>query len=131
MTLVNQHESGAPLPCCVRNEAMECTMTNHAIVWRFRRQVMLEAARLGNVSEACRWAGVSRTTYYRWLGRYLAYGSDGLAPKQGRPPRQPRRLSLQTERPLWPTLWPIPHTARSASPTSLAASATAACGWRA
>jgi transposase InsO family protein len=75
----------------------ECTMTNHAIVWRFRRQVMLEAARLGNVSEACRRAGVSRTTYYRWLARYLAYGSEGLAPKQGRPPRGRQRLPLQSE----------------------------------
>ena len=97
MTLVNFYEDGAPLPCCVRNEVKECTMTNHAIVWRFRRQVMLEAARLGNVSEACRRAGVSRTTYYRWLGRYLAYGPDGLAPKCGRPPRRRQCLSLQAE----------------------------------
>ena len=72
-------------------------MTNHAIVWRFRRQVMLEAARLGNVSEACRRAGVSRTTYYRWLGRYLTYGPDGLAPKCSRPPRHPLRLSARRE----------------------------------
>ena len=57
MTLVEAHEEGAPLPCCVRNGAKECTMTDHAVVWRLRRQVMLEAARLGNVSEACRRAG--------------------------------------------------------------------------
>ncbi len=72
-------------------------MTDHAIVWRFPRQVLLEAARLGNVSEACRRAGVSRTTYYRWLRRYLAYGADGLAPKQGRPARGRARLSQQAE----------------------------------
>jgi len=95
--LVSPHENGAPFPCCVRNEVKECTVTNHAIVWRFRRQVMLEAARQGNVSEACRRAGVSRTTYYRWRKRYLAYGPDGLAPKQGRATRHRQRLPQQTE----------------------------------
>ncbi|HCJ10387.1 MAG TPA: hypothetical protein DHW14_04395 [Clostridiales bacterium] len=38
-------------------------------------------ARIGNVSQACREAGLSRTLFYRWRARYLAEGPDGLTPR--------------------------------------------------
>ena len=57
------------------------------------------AEELGNVSEACREAGVARSLYYQLRDRYQKYGSDGLHPKhrRGRPGRPPA-LDAQIER---------------------------------
>jgi len=54
--------------------------------------VLRRAKELGNVSAACREAGVSHTLFYRWRKRFLLYGPDGLHPRQtgaqrGRPPQ--------------------------------------------
>ncbi len=43
---------------------------------------MHRAQELGNVSQACREAGISRSLFYRWRQRSLAYGSDGLHPRR-------------------------------------------------
>lgn len=78
-----------------------------------RLRVLRDAARLGNVSEACRRHGVSRTVFYRWRQRLEQYGPDGVHPKRhqarrGRPPAVP----VQTERRViavalaWPTCGP-------------------------
>lgn len=78
-----------------------------------RLHVLREAERLGNVSEACRRHGMSRTLFYRLRRRLEQYGSDGVHPKRrharsGRPPTIP----LQTERRViaialaWPTCGP-------------------------
>jgi transposase len=78
-----------------------------------RLRVLRDAERLGNVSEACRRHGVSRTVFYRWRGRLEQYGPDGVHPKRrqarrGRPPAVP----VQTERRViafalaWPTCGP-------------------------
>ncbi len=49
---------------------------------------MLEhAARTGNVSEACRTFGVSRTTFYRWKGTAERCGLEALTPKARRRPQ--------------------------------------------
>jgi hypothetical protein len=78
-----------------------------------RLRVLRDAERLGNVSEACRRHGVSRTLFYRLRRRLEQYGADGVHPKRqqarrGRPPAVP----VQTERRVialalaWPTCGP-------------------------
>ena len=53
-------------------------MTLDDSVRALRLRVMARAQALGNVSQACREAGISRTLFYRWRKRYVAYGPDGL-----------------------------------------------------
>jgi transposase InsO family protein len=75
-----------------------------------RLRVMRRAHELGNVSAACREAGISRTLFYRWLARFERYGPDGLHPRrqQARPGR-PRQVPPHVERLVlglalaWPT----------------------------
>lgn len=78
-----------------------------------RLRVLRDAERLGNVSEACRRHGMSRTLFYRLRKRFEHYGADGVHPKRrqarvGRPPAVP----VQTERRViafalaWPTCGP-------------------------
>jgi transposase InsO family protein len=67
-------------------------MTLDDKVHAFRLHILRRADMLGNVSAACREAGISRTLFYRWRKRFLRYGSDGLHPRQtgerrGRPPQ--------------------------------------------
>lgn len=88
-------------------------MTLDQSIHRLRLQVMLRARQLGNVSQACREFGISRTLFYRWRKRYLAYGRDGLHPRRLGPRRgRPPMLSVQTERAIlalalaWPTWGP-------------------------
>src|SRR6478736_5708212 len=52
-----------------------------------RLRVLRDAERLGNVSEACRRHGMSRTLFYRLRARLEQYGPDGVHPKR----RQARR----------------------------------------
>ena len=56
-----------------------------------RLRLFRRAAELGNVSQACREAGVSRSYYYSLQGRLRRYGPEGLHPKhrRGRPGRPP------------------------------------------
>ena len=85
-----------------------------------RLRVLRDAERLGNVSEACRRHGMSRTVFYRRRQRLEQYGPDGVHPKRrqarcGRPPAVP----VQTERVIafalaWPTCGP--HVQRPARP---------------
>jgi len=78
-----------------------------------RLRVLRDAERLGNVSEACRRHGMSRTLFYRLRRRLEQYGPDGVHPKRrqarrGRPPA----VSVQLERRVialalaWPTCGP-------------------------
>jgi transposase len=64
-----------------------------------RLRLFRRAEEIGNVSEACREAGVSRSLYYQLRDRYRKYGPDGLHPKhrRGRPGRPPA-LDAQIER---------------------------------
>jgi transposase len=78
----------------------------------FRRRVILRAQELGNVSQACKEAGISRTTYYKWLERWLQYGPNGLEPHAKRWPQMPNQVSLVVEQAIldyisvWPTHGP-------------------------
>ncbi len=78
-----------------------------------RLHVLREAIRLGNVSEACRRHGMSRTLFYRLRQRLERYGPDGVHPKRGRArPGRPPTVPVQTERRVialavaWPTCGP-------------------------
>ncbi len=53
------------------------------------------AGELGNVSEACRLAGVSRKSFYQWRGVADGYGLAALRPRGRRRPRQ------ANETPMW------------------------------
>ena len=71
-------------------------MTLEASIRRVRRRVVARVQELGNVSQACREFGISRTLFYRWRERYLAYGPDGLHPRrQGAGRGRPSRLGPQ------------------------------------
>jgi transposase InsO family protein len=78
-----------------------------------RLRVLRDAEHLGNVSEACRRHGLSRTLFYRLRKRVEQYGTDAAHPKRrqaalGRPSVMP----VQTERRViafalaWPTCGP-------------------------
>ena len=78
-----------------------------------RLRVLRVAERLGNVSEACRRHGMSRTLFYRLRGRLEQYGPDGVHPKRRQARRgRPSPLGVQTERRViafalaWPTCGP-------------------------
>lgn len=78
-----------------------------------RLRVLRDAQRLGNVSEACRRHGVSRTLFYRLRQRFEQYGPDGVHPKRRQARRgRPATLTVQTERRViaialaWPTCGP-------------------------
>lgn len=89
-------------------------MTLDDSVHAFRLRLMARAQILGNVSQACREFGISRSLFYRWRKRYLAYGPDGLHPRRhGARPGRPPMLSVQAERAIlalaitWPTWGPL------------------------
>lgn len=64
-------------------------MTPTEIIYQRRRRVLELAEELGNVSEACRMVGVSRTKFYEWRRLAAAYGDEALVPKDRRAPQLP------------------------------------------
>ena len=68
-------------------------MTHENIVYDRRRALLEHAARIGNVSEACRVFGVSRNSYYKRLVSASEYGLSALLPKERRSPHQPNAMS--------------------------------------
>lgn len=79
-----------------------------------RLRVLRDAEQLGNVSEACRRHGVSRTVFYRWRQRLEQYGPDGVHPKRQQAKRgRVSAVPVQTERRVialalaWPTCGPL------------------------
>jgi transposase InsO family protein len=88
-------------------------MTLEDKVHTFRLRVLKRAEELGNVSAACREAGISRTLYYRWRKRFTHYGIDGLHPRRtAARPGRPVQLDTTKERRIvamaltWPTWGP-------------------------
>ena len=43
----------------------------------------------GNVAHTCRYFGISRPTYYRWLRQFEALGAEGLRDRSSRPKHCP------------------------------------------
>jgi transposase InsO family protein len=74
-------------------------MTLDEKVHGLRLHVIQRAAQLGNVSRACREAGISRALFYRWRQRLERYGQDGVHPRRHRArPGRPVQLAPETER---------------------------------
>jgi transposase InsO family protein len=65
------------------------TVTPAEIIYQRRVRVLELAAELGNVSEACRLVGVSRTRFYEWRKLAEDYGLEALMPKDRRRPQEP------------------------------------------
>src|SRR2546430_10712789 len=72
-----------------RKEA--ATVTPADIIYQRRCRVIERAAIVG-VSQACQEAGVSRTSYYRRVGRASPYGLSALVPKGRRRPSIPNGI---------------------------------------
>ena len=64
-------------------------MTRAEIIYQRRIAVLDHADRVGNVAEACRVFGISRTRYYEWKGVADRYGLAALMPKERRAPQMP------------------------------------------
>lgn len=64
-------------------------MTPDQIIAQRRARVLALAEELGNVAEACRLVGVSRTSFYKWRAAASAYGLEALTPKDRRRPQEP------------------------------------------
>ena len=62
-------------------------MTPNDVIYQRRVALLAEAERSGNVAEACRRFGVSRTRYYEWKRRADHYGLEALMPKDRRRPQ--------------------------------------------
>jgi transposase len=70
-------------------------VTHEDIVYDRRVRLIEHAARIGNVSEACRVFGVSRKTYYEWIKRAEQYGLSALLPRERRRPHQPNEMTSE------------------------------------
>ncbi len=88
-------------------------MTLDDSIHALRLHMMHRAQELGNVSQACREIGISRSLFYRWRKRYLTYGPDGLHPRRTAARRgRPRTVPVAVERAVlamalaWPTWGP-------------------------
>lgn len=92
-------------------------MTLEESVRRTRLAILQRAALLGNVTQVCREAGISRTVFYRWRQRFLRYGADGLLPRPTRPTRWPRQAIPALEHAVlaYALLWPTHGPARIAA----------------
>lgn len=64
-------------------------MTPAEIIYHRRVRLLALGDELGNVAEACRLMGVSRTRYYQWRKIVAEYGIDALMPKARRTPQLP------------------------------------------
>lgn len=71
-------------------------MTPADIIYSRRCHVIERAAIVG-VARACREAGVSRTSYYRWTARASRYGLSALMPKGRRRPAMPTGVPAHEE----------------------------------
>ena len=70
-------------------------MTHDDIVYDRRVRVIEHAARINNVSEACRVFGISRKTYYEWVNKAERYGLSALLPRERRRPHMPNAMSSE------------------------------------
>jgi transposase InsO family protein len=70
-------------------------VTHEDIVYDRRVRVIEYAARINNVSEACRVFGVSRKAYYEWIKKAEQYGLSALLPRARRRPHQPNEMTSE------------------------------------
>jgi hypothetical protein len=65
------------------------TVTPAEIIYHRRVRLPALADELGNVAQACRQMGISRTRFYEWRKIVADYGIDALMPKAHRCPQLP------------------------------------------
>jgi transposase InsO family protein len=64
----------------------------------FGRNLVVQRCLAGHrVKDVAAQVGVSRTTVYKWLARFHAEGTDGLADRSSRPHHSPRQVTLAVE----------------------------------
>ena len=70
---------------------------------RYRLAVLRHVEEIsGNVAATCRYYGISRNCYYKWLRRYEAEGLAGLKDRSSRPHYSPRAASTEViEKIVW------------------------------
>ena len=74
---------------------MKKTEQQRLVNWRMK--IIRHAAETThNVSKTCRYFGISRKTFYKWLSRYEALGEASLCDRSRRPKNCPRETSKQT-----------------------------------
>lgn len=93
-------------------------MTLEQSVVQRRLHVIRRAVELGNVTAACREAGISRPLFYRWRQRYEQYGVAGLHPRRtkaraGRPVQVPPHVERLVV--AWALSWPTWGSGRLAA----------------
>jgi len=54
-------------------------MTKDEFILAHRLSLLSRAKSINNISKACRDYGISRTYYYKWVKRFIIYGTQGLA----------------------------------------------------
>ncbi len=65
---------------------------------QFGRNLAVERYLAGHkVKDIAAQLGISRTTVYKWIGRYALEGQAGLADRSSRPHRSPRQVPLELE----------------------------------
>lgn len=63
-----------------------------------QRQLLFQVwQETGSVTEACKRARVSRSTFYHWKTRFEEGGYAALTTEEARGPRQPQRISAEIE----------------------------------
>jgi hypothetical protein len=63
---------------------------------RHRLAVLRHAQEVtGSVSKTCRYYGISRPTFYKWLHRYEAHGEDGLRDGSSCPHHMPNATKAE------------------------------------
>ena len=72
-------------------------MSHDDVLFGYRLRLFTLAEELGNVSEACRQMGISRSTYYAWKPKLERYGLDGLRVRERRRPRMPNQIGPHLE----------------------------------
>ncbi|MBA7699954.1 IS481 family transposase ISRhsp3 [subsurface metagenome] len=70
-------------------------MTKDEIILSHKVSLLKHSQSINNISRACREFRISRSTYYKWQKRYLAYGADGLIEKPKPKPKMPNETKRE------------------------------------
>ncbi len=74
---------------------MKKTERQRLVNWRMK--IIRHAAETTqNVSKPCRYFGISRKTFYKWLSRYEAHGETSLCDRPRRPKKCPHETPKET-----------------------------------
>lgn len=60
---------------------------------KLRIGIVKHASETGNISKTCRYFGISRKTFYKWVNRYNEHGEAGLCSQSKRPHKSPKATS--------------------------------------